>query len=166
MESNEYQLLRWQSSLEDFSQVWSRVHGSTETTDEQRPTPENPLRDMAAEAERAADFDRTLSGRFRSEGRTLLLRHACQAGARAKRLRAEAFLADGSLPLPGESCPCAGNRLTALRSAMLRDEGAAKTYESAARHADGDLRAALTAYAAETATAAEEKRRLILRCFA
>ena len=166
MESNDYQLMRWQSSLEGFSEVWSRVHGSAETDVEPRPGPGASLRDMAAEAERAADYDRTLAGRFRGDGRTLLLRHACQAEIRAKRLRAEVFLADGTQPLRGESCPCAGNRLVALRSSMLRDESASRAYAAAARRVDGELRTVLTAYADETKTAAEEKRRLIRRCFA
>ena len=167
METEELQLRRWQSALEGFDSVWTRVAGRTEA----RPLRTEPLKtpalaELAAEAGRAAMYDRALALCFRGESRSLLQRHARQAERRARRLRAEAFLADGVRRIGAESCPRPDGALDGLRSAMLRDGAAAKTYAGAAEAAGGELRAVLSAFAEETEAAAAEKRRLILRCFA
>ena len=168
-----------QTVLDSFHGVWERVEGTQAT--ELRPdgvtrTPERPdankhqpgdgLRDLLETAAESAMFDRALACRCRGSARTMLQEHASQASHREACLRGEYFVRCGVRHDPPESCPRIGDTLSALRESMLRDEAAAGAYRRAADHAGSeDMRCMLERFACEAASAAAEKRRMILRCF-
>ena len=162
-----------QSILDSFSGVWERVRGTPDVGPSRQIQPEaargtelTNLRALSIRAAEAAMFDRALGCRCRGAVRTVLQQHASQAAHRAASLRGEWFVRSGEAVCPPETCPRLGETLTALREGMLRDRASSDAYRRlAAQTDDAELRSVLERFSRETAAAAEEKRRSILRCF-
>lgn len=166
-----------QAVLDSFPVVWARVTGTpngrlTQQTPPEGSSPadsrslEECLRTLSEREAQAAVFDRTLAGRCRGTIRTMLQAQAAQAARRAAVLRGEVFLRSGVMLCPSASCPRLDAPLTSLRESMLRDEASADAYRRLAEKTqDPDLRTVLERFSCETAAAAAEKRRSILRRF-
>ena len=163
-----------QAVLEGFSGVWERVTGMPDAGKPlKKPLAADPtsrgdaLRELSERAAEAAMFDRALACRCGGAGRSMLQEQAAQAFHRAAYLRGEVFIRTGERLRRPESCPRLGETLTALRESMLRDEASCRAYRRLAEQTDdGELRGVLERFACETAAAAAEKHRSILRCFA
>ena len=162
-----------QSVLESFPGVWERVAGTKESKPHEpvhradSSGCDDRLRELSERAAEAAMFDRALACRCRGISRAALTEHAAQAARRAALLRGEYFVRTGVKLCAPESCPRLGDPLAALREGMLRDEASAEAYHRLSDQADSEeLCAVLARFSCETAAAAVEKRRNILRCFA
>ncbi len=167
-----------QAVLDIFPGVWARVAGMPDDRQpQQRPSDgshtadnrscEADLRTLSKRESQAAMFDRTLACQCRGASRTMLQAQAAQAARRAAVLRGEVFVRSGVMLRPPASCPRLGEPLTSLRESMLRDEASAETYRRLAEQTqDQELRTVLERFSCETAAAAAEKRRSILRRFA
>ena len=165
-----------QAVLDSFPGVWARVAGTPDNRQappRQTSSPadsrscEERLKALSERASQAAMFDRSLACQCRGASRTALLAQAAQAAHRAAVLRGEVFVRTGVMLSPPSSCPRLGEPLAALRESMLRDEASADAYRRLAETTpDTELRAVLERFSGETAAAAAEKRRSILRHFA
>ncbi|MCD8088768.1 MAG: hypothetical protein LUE22_09370 [Oscillospiraceae bacterium] len=162
-----------QESLAGFETLWQRVRG-TERPDKQvkesAPIPrfrEERAMETFIQAElRAAAFDKALARMFQSKGRAVLLAQAEDAGRRARRLRAEYFIQTGVSYTPGKNCPPVGDKLAALRAALLREERLTQDYTQAAGQTAAPVLQALYADLANGSAAhAQALRNLLILAF-
>ncbi|MCD7845771.1 MAG: hypothetical protein LUG57_07980, partial [Oscillospiraceae bacterium] len=145
-----------QESLAGFETLWRRVTGRERAVQRQgteTPAPrfreEETLQALIREEQWAAAWNAAFARQFQGGGRAVLLAQAREARSRAGRLRGEYFICTGLSCAPKAACPPVSGRMTALRTAMLRQERLAQDYaQAAAQTAVPALRALYQDYAA------------------
>lgn len=153
--------------LEDFDRIWQRVTGADSS-----PSPTGRCNDnetlrafLAAELCSAAYYT-NLAKIFQGAGRQILLSHAAEEKAHARRLRAEYFIRTGQSPLPVGPCECVSGKLASLRNVYYRELEAAAAYREAAENCPSEELAILyRSFAKDEERHARENRELLLECF-
>lgn len=153
--------------LEDFDRLWQRVTAVSSAPPPTAGTDENQrLQSFLAAELCSAAYYTNLAKMFQGQGRQLLLSHAAEEKAHARRLRAEYFIRTGQSALPGGNCESVSGKLASLRSIYFRELEAAAAYREAAEGCTNeDLASLYHSFAQDEERHAQENRELLLDCF-
>ena len=152
-------------SLDGFEALWRRVRCPGEPSAHAH-SPEEALLDLVRREASAAAYTAALAGTFRGDSRALLQRHAAQARAHLRRLRAEYFIATGVAAGVKEDRRAPDARLTALRTVLLQARDMAEAYERAADLTDcPELREVFQTFAQDERNRFREIRALVVGSF-
>lgn len=153
--------------LEDFDRIWQRVSAASSSPPPACGSSENEKLQAFLAAELcSASYYTHLAKMFQGAGRQLLLSHAADEKAHARRLRAEYFIRTGRSPLPGGPCECVSGKLASLRKVYYRELEAAAAYREAAENCPSEELAILyRSFSKDEERHARENRELLLECF-
>ena len=159
-------------SMDGFDQLWQRVTGGPQQTQEHPPAQERTydwedvLLGFIHEETCASLLSASLARMSQGDARAALARHAGEAKKRLRRLRAEHFIAAGVEDGGNEQCRAPEGRLASLRGLYLQAQDLAVRYEQAAGDiADPVLGEVLSAFADANRRRAQELRALLVASF-